>query len=101
MTPKFRLPYQSSIIEPTLLTNRLYHLQQRQEYETLIQGDDSPDKHYSELQTSIYHQRNPHSTSYNGLSGHSNVAAASDNYYPQQKKNHWLSPPISDNFRMF
>ncbi|CAF4344714.1 unnamed protein product, partial [Rotaria sordida] len=48
-------------------------------------------------QTSIYHQRNPHSTSYNGLSVQSTVAAVSDNYY-QQQKNNWLSPPILNNF---
>jgi hypothetical protein len=55
---------------------------------------------YSEPQLSIYHQRNPHSTSYNGLSVHSNITAVSDAYNQQQRNNHWLSPPVSNNFRM-
>ncbi|CAF5220482.1 unnamed protein product, partial [Rotaria magnacalcarata] len=48
---------------------------------------------------SLYYQRNPHSTSYNGLTVDSNVTNASDNYYEQQNNNsNWLSPPGSDNF---
>ncbi|CAF4354506.1 unnamed protein product [Rotaria sp. Silwood2] len=100
LTSNVRYSYQAPSIEPSLLTNRLNHLQQQQKYNTLITHDDDTDECYSEPQTSIYHQRNPHSTSYNGLSVQSTVAAVSDNYYQQQKNNHWLSPPILNNFHL-
>ncbi|CAF1010654.1 unnamed protein product [Rotaria sordida] len=100
LTSNARYSYQAPTIEPSLLTSRLNHLQQRQQYDALITAaDDDHDECYSEPQTSIYHQRNPHSTSYNGLSVQSTVAAVSDNYY-QQQKNNWLSPPILNNFNL-
>ncbi|CAF1935183.1 unnamed protein product [Rotaria magnacalcarata] len=90
-----RYAHQSSTIEPSLLTNRLHHLQQ---FGALIAHHDD-DECYSESQPSLYYQRNPHSTSYNGLTVDSNVTNASDNYYEQQNNNsNWLSPPGSDNF---
>ena len=39
-------------------------------------------------------------TSYNGLFVHSPVKAVSDAYDQEQRNNHWLSPPVSNNFRM-
>ncbi|CAF4993397.1 unnamed protein product, partial [Rotaria magnacalcarata] len=75
--------HQSSTIEPSLLTNRLHHLQQ---FGALIAHHDD-DECYSESQPSLYYQRNPHSTSYNGLTVDSNVTNASDNYYEQQNNN--------------
>jgi len=93
------LVHQSTSIEPSLLTNRLYHLQQQQQhYDALINPDDN--ECYSESQLSNHYQRNTHSTSYNGLSLHSNITAVSDAYNQQQRNNHWLSPPISNHFRM-
>ncbi|CAF1173024.1 unnamed protein product [Rotaria sp. Silwood1] len=100
LTSCVRYAYQTANIEPSLLTNRLNHLQQQQQYDTLIRPDDDNDECYSEPQISIYHQRNPHSTSYNGLSVQSTVAAVSENYYQQQKNNNWLSPPILNNFHL-
>jgi hypothetical protein len=99
LTPKIQFAHQSTSIEPSLLTNRLHHLQQQQ-YHALIPPDDENNEYYSQPQLSIYHQRNPHSTSYNGLSGHSNITAVSEAYNQQQRNDHWLSPPVFNHFRM-
>ncbi len=95
--PNVRFPHQSTSIEPLILTNRLYHLQQQQQqqYNTLITTPEN-DNHQ-------FHQRNSHSNSYNGLSGYSNITAVSKTSDQQQpQNNHWLSPPVSNTFlRMF
>jgi len=102
LKPKILFAHQSTSIESSLLTNRLHHLQQQQQqqHDTLITLDDDDNNECnSEPQLSMYHQRNPHSTSYNGLSVHSNITAVSDAYNQQQRNNHWLSPPVSNPFR--
>ncbi|CAF1075592.1 unnamed protein product [Adineta steineri] len=104
LTSENRYPHQLSTIEPSVLTNQLNYLQERQKYETLRipnADDDDNNSCYSQPQTSIYHQRNnPHSTSYNGLSVHSPVMTVSDTYNQQQRTNQWLSPPVSNNFHL-
>ena len=101
-SPNLRFEHQSTTIEPTLLTNRLHHLQQEQhQYNTLISTPENEQQFYPELQSTYSHQRYPHSTSYNGLPIHSNIAAVSENCHEQQKNNHWLSPPTFNPLRMF
>ncbi len=99
LPPPILFNHQSSSIEPSLLTNRLHHLQQQQQYNPFIPPNYDHES-YSESQSAIYHQRNPHSTSYNGLFVHSPVKAVSDAYNQEQRNNHWLSPPVSNNFSM-
>jgi hypothetical protein len=105
LTPNVRFAHQSTSIEPMLLTNRLHQLQQQQQqqqqYNTLITTPENNNhQFYSVPQSTIFHQRNSHSTSYNGLSGHSNITAVSEASDQQQKMNHWLSPPVSNTLRM-
>jgi hypothetical protein len=102
LASKVRFAHQSSSIEPSLLTNRLMNLQQQQQqqYETVFPTNDN-NQCGSQSPPSTYHQRNTHSTSYNGLSTHCPmVSTASDVQDHRQGDNHWLSPPVSNNFRM-
>lgn len=92
-----RFAYQSATIETSLLTNRLHHLQQQKQFDTLITPHNQTHESYSDVQTLFYHQRNPHSTSYNGLFVQSNISATSDNYYEEPNNtNNWLSAPSPD-----
>lgn len=103
ITPNLRFDHQSTTIEPTLLTNRLNHLQQQQrQYKTLFSPPENEQQQfYPDLQSNNSHQRYPHSTSYNGLSQHSNITAVSEVSNEQQKPNYWLSPPMFNHLRMF
>lgn len=110
LASKVIFAHQSSSIEPALLTNRLTNLQQRQDYEPAITTtpstpikitNDDDDDYNSQSPPLNFHQKNTHSTSYNGLCTHSpiiNTASDVQNY--QRQDNQWLSPPISNNFRM-
>lgn len=101
LASKVRFAHQSSSIEPTLLTNRLTNLQQRQEYEPVIITNDNDDEFYSQSPPLNFHQKTTHSTSYNGLSTHAPMMnTASEVHDHQQRDNQWLSPPVSNNFRM-
>lgn len=102
VTPNVRFDPQSRTIEPTLLTNRLNHLQQQRQYNTLVSTPENEQQQfYPELPSNNSHQRYPHSTSYNGLCLHSNITAVSEACNEQQKPNYWLSPPMFNHLRMF
>ena len=102
--PNFYCTHPSGSIEPSLLSTRLHHLQQQQQrqqgFHPIITSDDDEQTYVcSQSQLSSYHQRNPHSTSYMGLSEHSHITAVSDVNNQQQRANHWLSPPVQNQFR--
>ena len=97
LTPDLRLVHQLNSVEPALLTNRLYQLQQQYNAPQTSENDGA-DHCYSQLQYPLYHQRNPHSTSYNGLSAQPPMTAVSDIHNQAQKPNQWLSPPVSHAF---
>lgn len=116
LASKVRFAHQSSSIEPTLLTNRLTHLQQRKDPETIItttniddDNDDEDDQNnnnnnnecLAQSPSNHFHQNKTYSTSYNGLFQHSHMLnTITDEHDQQQKDNHWLSPPVPNNFRM-
>ncbi|CAF1031518.1 unnamed protein product [Adineta ricciae] len=99
LTPDLRFVHQLNSVEPALLTNRLYELQQQYNAPPTSDNDDA-DHYYSQLQYPLYHQRNPHSTSYNGLSVQPPMTAVSDIHNQPQKPNQWLSPPVSHTFNI-
>jgi hypothetical protein len=99
LASKVRFAHHSSSIEPSLLKNRLTSLQQQQQYEPTITPAD--DDCCSQSSPSIYHQKNTHSTSYDGLSAHAPMMNTTlDVPDHQQRDNQWLSPPVSNSFRM-
>ncbi|CAF2816898.1 unnamed protein product [Rotaria sp. Silwood2] len=101
LASKVRFAHQSSSLEPSILSNRLTNLQQQQEYENVRTTDNNDECCLLSTSSPIYHQRDTHSISYNGLSVHSPVInTAFDVPDHQQQDNHWLSPPVSHNFHM-
>ncbi|CAF0868718.1 unnamed protein product [Rotaria sordida] len=101
LASKVRFAHQSANIEPSILSNRLTNLQQRQDYE-INRPCDNDDECFPLSPASLfYHQRDTHSTSYNGLSTHSPVINTTLDVSDHQKQdNNWLSPPICHNFNM-
>jgi hypothetical protein len=98
LASKVRFAHQSSSIEPTLLTNRLTNLQQRQEYQP-VQTPDDDEECCSHSVSENFHQKTTHSNSYDGLSLHAPlVSTISDVQDQQQRDSQWLSPPIPNNF---
>jgi hypothetical protein len=101
LAAKVRFAHQSTSIEPTLLTNRLTNLQQRQEYQPVetSDDDDDDDECCSHSKPENFHQKTTHSQSYNGLCLHAPlVNNVLDTRDQPQRDNQWLSPPISNNF---
>ncbi|CAF3634686.1 unnamed protein product [Rotaria sp. Silwood1] len=101
LASKVRFAHQSSPFEPSLLSNRLTNLQQQQDYGTNQLPNNDNECGVLSSSSPIYYQRDPHSTSYNGLSVQSPVINTTlDVHNHQQQDNHWLSPPVSHNFHM-
>jgi len=100
LASKVRFAHHPSSIEPSILKTRLTNLQQQQQqYEpTMTPADED---FCSQSSSPIYHQKNTHSNSYDGLSAHAPMMNTTlDVPDHQQRDNQWLSPPVSNNFRM-
>ncbi|CAF4039292.1 unnamed protein product [Rotaria magnacalcarata] len=103
LASKVRFALQASSLEPALLSNRLTNLQQQQNFETIRRPhNDDESSSISPPMPSIFQQKDPYSTSFNGYSGHSSVInnKSLDVHDHRQQDTHELSPPISHNFHM-